>query len=64
MIPTAFDYQAPTTVDEALAALASGGDDVKVMGGGQSLLPILRMRLNAPDAARRPLADRGAARHP
>jgi aerobic carbon-monoxide dehydrogenase medium subunit len=49
VIPTAFDYQAPTTVDEALAALASGGDDVKVMGGGQSLLPILRMRLNAPD---------------
>ena len=49
MIPTAFDYSAPTTVDEALAALASGGDDVKVLGGGQSLLPILRMRLNAPD---------------
>ena len=49
MIPTAFDYQAPTTVDEALQALASGGDDVKVLGGGQSLLPILRMRLNAPD---------------
>ena len=49
MIPTAFDYQAPTTVDEALAALAAGGEDVKVLGGGQSLLPILRMRLNAPD---------------
>jgi aerobic carbon-monoxide dehydrogenase medium subunit len=49
VIPTAFDYSAPTTVDEALEALASGGDDVKVMGGGQSLLPILRMRLNAPD---------------
>jgi len=49
VIPTAFDYQAPTTVDEALQALASGGDDVKVLGGGQSLLPILRMRLNAPD---------------
>jgi aerobic carbon-monoxide dehydrogenase medium subunit len=49
VIPTAFDYSAPTTVDEALQALASGGDDVKVMGGGQSLLPILRMRLNAPD---------------
>ena len=49
MIPVAFDYLAPTTVDEALAALAAGGDDAKVMGGGQSLLPILRMRLNAPD---------------
>jgi aerobic carbon-monoxide dehydrogenase medium subunit len=49
VIPTAFDYKAPTSVDEALEALASGGDDVKVLGGGQSLLPILRMRLNAPD---------------
>ncbi len=49
MIPAAFDYLAPTTVDEALAALAAGGDDAKVMGGGQSLLPILRMRLNAPE---------------
>jgi aerobic carbon-monoxide dehydrogenase medium subunit len=49
VIPAAFDYLAPTTVDEALAALAEGGDDAKVMGGGQSLLPILRMRLNAPD---------------
>ena len=49
VIPAAFDYLAPTTVDEALAALAAGGDDAKVMGGGQSLLPILRMRLNAPD---------------
>jgi len=49
VIPAAFDYLAPTTVDEALEALAAGGDDTKVMGGGQSLLPILRMRLNAPE---------------
>ena len=49
MIPAAFDYLSPTTVDEALEALAAAGDDVKVLGGGQSLLPILRMRLNAPD---------------
>ena len=49
MIPTAFDYVAPTTVDEALAALAEGGDDAKVLGGGQSLLPILRMRHNGPE---------------
>ena len=49
MIPAAFDYAAPTSVDEALAALADAGDDAKVLGGGQSLLPILRMRLNAPE---------------
>lgn len=49
MIPAAFDYLAPTTVEGALEALAAAGDDVKVLAGGQSLLPILRMRLNAPD---------------
>ena len=49
MIPAAFDYLAPSTVEEALEALAAAGDDVKVLAGGQSLLPILRMRLNAPD---------------
>jgi carbon-monoxide dehydrogenase medium subunit len=49
MIPARFDYVAPTTVEEALAALAEGGDDAKVIAGGQSLLPVLRMRLNAPE---------------
>ncbi len=49
MIPASFDYVAPTSVADALAALAEAGDDAKVMAGGQSLLPILRMRLNAPD---------------
>jgi carbon-monoxide dehydrogenase medium subunit len=49
VIPAAFDYVAPTTVAEALTALAEAGEDVKVLAGGQSLLPVLRMRLNAPD---------------
>ena len=49
MIPAQFDYLAPTSVEEALAALAEHGDDAKVMAGGQSLLPVLRMRLNAPE---------------
>lgn len=49
MIPAAFEYVAPTTVADALAALAEGGDEAKVLAGGQSLLPILRMRLNAPE---------------
>jgi carbon-monoxide dehydrogenase medium subunit len=48
MIPVAFDYTAPTTVDDALSAIAEAGEDAKVMAGGQSLMPILRMRLNAP----------------
>lgn len=49
MIPAAFDYVAPTSVDEALSILAERGDDAKVIAGGQSLLPVLRMRLNAPE---------------
>ncbi len=49
MIPAQFDYLAPETIEEALAALATAGDDAKVMAGGQSLLPVLRMRLNAPE---------------
>lgn len=48
MIPTAFDYERPTSIDEALQLLAQA-DDAKVIAGGQSLLPVLRMRLNAPD---------------
>jgi carbon-monoxide dehydrogenase medium subunit len=49
MIPAQFDYLAPTSVEDALAALAQHGDDAKIMAGGQSLLPVLRMRLNAPE---------------
>ena len=49
MIPASFDYLAPTTVEEALAALAEHGDEAKILAGGQSLLPVLRMRLNAPE---------------
>ncbi|TWF92471.1 FAD binding domain-containing protein [Saccharopolyspora dendranthemae] len=48
MIPAQFDYVAPSTVDEALAALAAAGEDGKVLGGGQSLLPVLRMRMADP----------------
>lgn len=48
MIPSSFDYVKASTVEEAVAALVSGGEDSKVLGGGQSLLPVLRLRLNAP----------------
>jgi carbon-monoxide dehydrogenase medium subunit len=46
--PPSFAYSAPRTVDEAVQALASAGDGGKVLAGGQSLVPILNMRLAAP----------------
>jgi carbon-monoxide dehydrogenase medium subunit len=49
VIPAKFDYVRPGTLDEAVAALAGGGDDAKVIAGGQSLLPLLRLRLAYPD---------------
>jgi carbon-monoxide dehydrogenase medium subunit len=49
VIPASFEYARPTTVDEALQAIADGGDDVKIMAGGQSLIPVMRLRLAAPE---------------
>ena len=48
MIPAEFDYVAPATLDEALNALASGGEDAKLLAGGHSLLPLMKLRLAAP----------------
>jgi aerobic carbon-monoxide dehydrogenase medium subunit len=49
MIPAKFDYARPSSLAEATAALADGGDDAKVIAGGQSLLPLLRLRLAYPE---------------
>ncbi|HST48865.1 FAD binding domain-containing protein [Jatrophihabitans sp.] len=48
MKPPAFDYSRPESLDEALDLLAGFGPDAKVLAGGQSLLPLLSMRLAAP----------------
>ncbi|HEY6296763.1 MAG TPA: xanthine dehydrogenase family protein subunit M [Streptosporangiaceae bacterium] len=48
MIPAQFDYQRPGSLGEAVQALADGGEDAKVIAGGQSLLPLLRLRLAYP----------------
>ncbi|NMH98065.1 FAD binding domain-containing protein [Pseudonocardia acidicola] len=48
MIPAKFDYVRPSSVEEAVTALQQGGDDAKILAGGQSLLPVLRLRLAAP----------------
>jgi len=47
VIPAAFDYRRPTSVDEALTAISGG--DAKVIAGGQSILPLLKMRLASAD---------------
>jgi aerobic carbon-monoxide dehydrogenase medium subunit len=47
--PARFAYEAPTTVDGVLKSLAAGGDGAKLIAGGQSLAPMLNMRLARPD---------------
>jgi carbon-monoxide dehydrogenase medium subunit len=48
MIPAAFEYCAPESVDEAIQALADGGEDAKLLAGGHSLIPLMKLRLAAP----------------
>ncbi|HEX9993334.1 MAG TPA: xanthine dehydrogenase family protein subunit M [Acidimicrobiales bacterium] len=48
MIPAAFDYVRAVSVDEALSLLAEHGDDAKVLAGGHSLLPLMKLRLATP----------------
>lgn len=48
MIPNAFAYERATSVDEAVRMLASAGGDAKVLAGGHSLLPLMKLRLSAP----------------
>lgn len=49
MIPAAFDYHRPTSVDDALALLAEHGSEAKVLAGGMSLLPLMKLRLARPE---------------
>jgi aerobic carbon-monoxide dehydrogenase medium subunit len=48
MIPVAFDYVRPATLDEALGLLARHGEDAKVLAGGHSLIPAMKLRLSQP----------------
>jgi aerobic carbon-monoxide dehydrogenase medium subunit len=49
VIPVEFDYRRPDTVDAALSLLAEHGDDAAVLAGGHSLLPVMKLRLAAPE---------------
>src|SRR5438067_1093069 len=48
MIPAQFDYVAPSTLDEALSLLAEHTDDAKILAGGHSLIPAMKLRLAQP----------------
>lgn len=48
MIPAQFDYQAPGTIDEALNLLAANPDEAKILAGGHSLIPAMKLRLAQP----------------
>jgi carbon-monoxide dehydrogenase medium subunit len=48
MIPAAFDYARPATLAEAVSLLVQGGDDAKVLAGGHSLIPAMKLRLAQP----------------
>jgi carbon-monoxide dehydrogenase medium subunit len=50
MFPAKFEYHAPTSLDEAIKLLAEGDGDVKVLAGGHSLLPLMKLRLAQPSA--------------
>src|SRR5438105_10929455 len=48
MIPKEFDYVAPESLEEALKALEEGGEEAKVLAGGHSLIPLMKLRLAEP----------------
>src|SRR5678815_1177312 len=49
MIPRSFEYFSPTTLDEAIALLQKHGPDAKLLSGGQSLIPMMKLRLVSPE---------------
>ncbi len=49
MYPARFRYEAPRSLEEAIGLLAGGGEDAKVLAGGQSLVPLMKLRFAAPD---------------
>ncbi len=48
MYPAKFDYLAPESLDDALSILAERGDEVKILAGGQSLIPMMKLRFARP----------------
>ena len=58
MIPPAFEYLRPTTIPEAIAFLQQYGDDAKILSGGQSLIPMMKLRIARPALRVCPISKR------
>src|SRR5579859_6864115 len=48
MIPASFEYSSPKTLSEAISLLETSGSDSKILAGGQSLIPLMKLRLGSP----------------
>ena len=64
MIPPEFDYVAPESLEEAIRLLSEGGEDAKLLAGGHSLIPLMKLRLAAPSLLVDLRKVPGSARHP
>ena len=51
MYPSRFRYEAPRSLDEAIGLLHDNGDDAKVLAGGQSLVPLMKLRFASPGSS-------------
>src|SRR5688572_22155537 len=49
MYPPRFRYEAPRSIEEAVSLLAAGGGEAKILAGGQSLVPLMKLRFASPD---------------
>ena len=64
MVAATFDYHAPSSLGEALSLLNDNTDDAKVLAGGHSLIPMMKLRLAEPRRHHRPRQSRGTQLHP
>ena len=62
MIPASFEYLRPKTLPEAIGLLQQYGDDAKILSGGQSLIPMMKLRLARPGYLDRHQSHRGPRR--
>jgi carbon-monoxide dehydrogenase medium subunit len=64
MIPATFEYHAPRSIQEATGLLARLGEDAKILSGGQSLIPLMKLRVASPNVLSISMGCPGSTRSP